>query len=145
MVDKRSKTIRISLANLFLLLAFQCVLVTANAETDSDIELHAYEALLESKECHTSGVKSIICTYSLKDSLDFSVDGVGEVDAAVTFHYVSAESRYYARFGSRPGCVLIQRKSTETITPLQAMKDLAYVSLQNGKVYRTWPECKKSE
>ena len=105
------------------------------------IQGHAFNALLSSKQCHTSGVQSITCTYVLSDDLDFSVEGVGEVDAAVSFNYVSPDSRYYARFASRPGCVLIQRKSSKTITPLEAMNDLAYVSLSNGKVYRTWQGC----
>ncbi len=129
-----------------VLLSFPIISQGSDLDDNLDIRDHAYNALLASKECHKSPNQSITCTYTVDDDLVFSVEGIGEVDAAVTpFSYVASDSRHYARFASRPGCVLIQRKSKKASTFIEAMKDLAYVSLRNGKVYRTWQECSEGQ
>jgi hypothetical protein len=109
------------------------------------VEGRAYNALLDSKKCKASSAQGITCTYSIGDELDFSIEGIGEFDVAVSFNYVSADSLYYARFASRPGCVFIQRKLRKSVDLSQAMSDLAYVSPRNGKVYRDWRECKDAQ
>lgn len=111
-------------------------------ESPSSSKDYAFNAVRESKECHAS-LQSINCTYRLGDHLKFSIDGVGEIDAAVTFEFVSPESPYHARFAIKSSCVLIQRKLLNTPYS-EAISDMAFVSLRNGKVYRTWPECKES-
>jgi hypothetical protein len=93
------------LIGLAALLSFPAVSGGDELRNDPDIRDQAFSSLLESKRCHTSGVQSITCTYGLEDSLMFTIDGVGEIDAALTFNYVLPDSRYYARFASRPGCV----------------------------------------
>jgi len=66
------------------------------------IQNHAYNALRTSKQCEVSGSQSITCTYKVENTLVFSIEGIGEVDAAVTFNLVTSDSLYYARFASRP-------------------------------------------
>lgn len=81
------------------------------------------------------------CRYTLGPSLDFEVAGVGQRDAAVTFYHVDFEGDLYASFGIMHQCVIIKESARSVRRRGGALPDLAFVSVQNGKVFRTWQAC----
>ncbi|MEJ1966493.1 MAG: hypothetical protein WDO56_35125 [Gammaproteobacteria bacterium] len=59
-------------------------------------------------------------------------------DAAVTFYKVDWDGDYYATYGLLHGCVIIKPGTGGAASGLS----FAFVSPINGKVYRTWEQCR---
>jgi hypothetical protein len=60
----------------------------------------------------------------------------------VTFYKVDWDGDLYATYGVGHGCVIVKRgKQLAAEYPLEFA--VAFVSPRNGKVYRTWPDCKE--
>lgn len=79
------------------------------------------------------------CEYKVGRSLRFQIAGVGQVDAVVNFFQVDPEGDYVAGIAPLHGCVIVR--------PAKAASDStagqAFVSPNDGKVYRNWNTCLK--
>lgn len=61
-------------------------------------------------------------------------------DTGITFARADfPQGDYYAQFGLRHGCVIVKHGPDSRLFGL----DFAFVSPINGKVYKTWEECKE--
>ncbi|MHB1069388.1 MAG: hypothetical protein ACYC1W_05975 [Gemmatimonadaceae bacterium] len=85
------------------------------------------------------------CEYRVGTSLHFTIAGVGQDDAGVTFHRVDWNQDFYPTFGIGHGCVVIKQGKArlERLAKMGDLSglDMAFVSPRNGKVYDTWTEC----
>ena len=98
----------------------------------------AYEDTLSGNQCKESH-QQINCTYKVGKDLEFSIDGIGMPDTGITFtRSKGIEGDYYATFGLMHGCIIIKHGKNSNLF----FKDFAFVSPKNGKVYKTWEDCK---
>jgi hypothetical protein len=116
---------------------------SAAAQARSGRTPTTYDAVLAGKRCTENKQQHRLCEYRVGKSLHFSIGAVGEPDAGITFFHVDWDGDYYARFGVQHGCVIVQRGAQlMSDSTLSAATDYAFVSPKNGKVYRTWEECR---
>jgi hypothetical protein len=80
------------------------------------------------------------CDYKVGHSLQFTIAGIGQDDAAITFFKVDFDGDYYATIGVLHGCVIVKPAHP---TPDSGLA-LAFVSPRNGKVYKDWPSCSEA-
>jgi hypothetical protein len=104
-----------------------------------------YAAVVAGKRCTENSRQQLHCDYRVGKSLHFSITAVGQPDAGISFLRADAEGDYSVRFGVQHGCVIVQR-GAQLVTDSTARieDDYAFVSPKNGKVYRTWEECRAS-
>lgn len=107
----------------------------------------SYELVLAGKKCETgTSDQTLSCEYTVGTGLKFVVAGIGQPDTAVTFMRSSFDGDFYASFGLLHGCVIVQRgsKDLEQDDPMEpgGLSDYAFVSPKNGKVYKTWDQCR---
>lgn len=105
-----------------------------------------YDEVLKGKQCAAhSNSQTLSCQYRVGADLHLSIDGIGQEDTGVTFMRSNAEGDFYATYGILHGCVVVKRGnkrySPEPVGP-DPMSDYAFISPRNGKVYRSWPQCK---
>lgn len=103
-----------------------------------------YEVVVAGMRCEQSGTGSMECMYSVGRDLRFRIAGVGETEAGIYFERSLKDGDFYASFGVQHGCVTIwpghgDRRGPRDLSAAQV--DLAFVSPQNGKVYRGWQDC----
>lgn len=107
-----------------------------------------YDEVLKGKQCAAhSNSQTLSCQYRVGADLHLSIDGIGQEDTGVTFVKSNADGDFYATYGVLHGCVVVKRgpKSyTEAPGGPGSMSDYAFISPRNGKVYRSWPECKSA-
>jgi len=100
-------------------------------------EGEAYEDTLSGKKC-SEHRQQWNCVYKVGKDLEFSIDGIGMPDTAITVTRTKGlDGDYYASFGLMHGCMIIKHGSKSKLF----FMDFAFVSPKNGKVYRTWQEC----
>ena len=107
----------------------------------------SYALVLEGKKCETSTFdQSLSCEYMVGTGLKFTIAGIGQPDTAITFLKSSFDGDFYASVGLLHGCVIVKRGTTgvETDVALETSDflDFAFVSPKNGKVYKSWEQCK---
>jgi hypothetical protein len=104
-----------------------------------------YDLVLAGKDCKAGKtMQTLSCEYRVGTDLRFSIDGIGDPDTGISFLRSSFDGDYFATVGVMHGCVIVkhgEKTLPEYLTP--SMADLAFVSPKNGKVYRTWQECKR--
>lgn len=97
----------------------------------------AYEDTLSGKKC-SEHHQQLNCQYKVGKDLEFSIDGIGMPDTAITFTRTKGlQGDYYASFGLMHGCIIIKHGEKSKLF----FKDFAFVSPKNGKVYQTWQQC----
>lgn len=98
------------------------------------------EAVMSGKHCVSAseGLQAITCEYRVGQALYFTIDGVGEAEAGITFMRSNFDGDFYATVGTLHGCVIVKRGLKYITEP---SLDYAFVSPKNGKVYRRWEEC----
>lgn len=102
-------------------------------------ENKAYDAVLEGMSCrqHTSG--RLDCAYAVGSGLRFSIAGVGQDDAVISFARVDSAAGWVAALSVLHGCVVVR--------PAAAAPDsaaaLAFISPRDGRVYRVWQHCRQ--
>jgi hypothetical protein len=113
--------------------------VYASESSDNRSNLNtAYEVTLSGKECKETQ-HQLNCTYKVGKDLEFSIDGIGMPDTGITFtRSKGIEGDYLAQFGLIHGCIIIKHGKNSKLFG----KDFAFVSPKNGKVYKTWEDCK---
>jgi hypothetical protein len=96
-----------------------------------------YDAVVRGMSCKQQATGQLDCDYSVGHSLRFAIMGVGQPDAGITFFKVDFDGDYYATVGVLHGCVIVKPARGDLLS-------LAFVSPQNGRVYRDWPSCAKA-
>lgn len=98
------------------------------------------DAVMSGKRCYSAsgGLQAITCEYRVGQDLYFTIDGVGEAEAGITFMRSNFDGDFYATVGALHGCVIVKRGLKHIAEPFL---DYAFVSPKNGKVYRNWKEC----
>jgi len=95
-----------------------------------------YDLVVEGMKCHQTSSGDMECNYHVGKSLHFGIVAPGKPDGSIYFYSSSFEGDYFAVYGLLHKCVIVRpgEKNSNFL-------DLAFVSSQNGKVYRTWQEC----
>jgi hypothetical protein len=119
------------------MLAILMALIGCSAASASEtVTTHA--DVTTGMKCAPNSRGDMECDYRVGRSLHFGVVGVGKPDASIYFYSASFEGDYFAVVGLSHGCVIVR--------PGKALgqartTDLAFVSPQNGMVYRDWQAC----
>jgi hypothetical protein len=93
-----------------------------------------YDAVVAGKKCQEAKNQSISYSYTVGKSLFIEIAGIGSSDTGIAFLKSDYDGDFYGKYGVQHGCIIIN-----------STKDLfsfAFVSPKNGKIYRTWQECK---
>jgi hypothetical protein len=122
-----------------LLLASMLIMTTTIAHAQS-----IFDATRSGTVCKQNPEGSLHCTYNVGNDLIFSITAVGELDSGISFLKSDIKGDYYARFGVKHGCVIIARGESSPKSKKSPI-DYAFVSPKNGRVYRTWEECKEAK
>jgi hypothetical protein len=107
--------------------------VTATAPGASRV----YDAVLLGMSCRQQPSGRMDCEYRVGRSLRFLIAGVGQQDVIINFFKVDADDDYVASVAPLHGCVVVRPASARADTTGSA----AFVSSQDGKVYRNWNTC----
>ena len=94
----------------------------------------AYEALVAGKSCQEGKNQSLSCSYKAGKSLLIEIAGIGSPDTGIAFLKSDYDGEYYGKYGLLHGCIIVN--STKDIG------SFAFISPRNGKIYKTWQECK---
>ena len=103
-----------------------------------------FEATTRGAKCSQNSAGARLCTYVVGQGLEFSITGVGQSDAGVSFLRSDHKSDFWARMGMLHRCVIVvagERAPKEFMT---VNGDFAFVSPRTGLVYRLWQECEKA-
>jgi hypothetical protein len=107
--------------------------------------MSSYELVLAGKKCDTGKWDQTLSReYTVGTGLKFVIAGIGQPDTAVSFEKSSSDGDFYASFGLLHGCVIVQRgrKGVEQDDLMElGVADYAFVSPENGKVYKRWDQC----
>lgn len=108
----------------------------ACAETQSTDVTAVVEAAAVCRQAEMALSPELNCEFKLPDGPTFSVNDVRGPTATFAVSKASERDRYYVMLGMLHRCVVVgdRRPSFERVP-------FAFVSLANGKVYRTWEEC----
>lgn len=93
----------------------------------------AYDLLIASRTCRDAYSQNISCTYSAGDSLQLEITSIGSVTTGIVFRKSDFYGGFYAAYGISHGCVVVNNAKD--------MRNPAFISPKNGKVYRSWKEC----
>jgi hypothetical protein len=93
-----------------------------------------FDTVVAGKKCQEDKNQMLSCSYRVGKSLFLEVAGIGTPDTGIAFLKSDYDGDFYAVYGLQHGCIIIH--STKNIF------DMAFVSPKNGKIYRTWQECK---
>lgn len=101
-----------------------------------------FDAVLAGKACQDDeATQALTCEYKVGTGLHFLIEGLGQPDTGITFLKSSADEDFFASFAILHGCVIVSRGENGR-TPADVL-DFVFVSPRNGKVYRSWEECKE--
>ena len=93
-----------------------------------------YDAVVAGKKCQEGKNQGLSCSYRVGKSLLIEIAGMGSPDTGIAFLKSDYDGDFYGKYGVQHGCIIIN-----------STKDLfsfAFVSPKNGKIYKTWQECK---
>lgn len=123
-MSKKVFSIKIITTLIFSFCFAQCVL--ASVET--------YDIVSAGKNCQEDRYQQLNCTYNAGKSLSIEIVGIGMPDTAIYFRKSDFDGDFYGVYGMLHDCIIIKNKKD--------ISDLAFVSPKNGKVYKTWQECR---
>lgn len=95
-----------------------------------------YDVVLAGKTCEEDRLQQLNCSYKAGNDLHVEIAGVGQADAGVIFLKSDRKGDYYGIYGLLHGCVIVNGKD---------ITDAAFISPENGKVYKSWEDCKYKE
>lgn len=103
-----------------------------------------FEATTKGAKCEQNAAGARLCTYRIGKDLEFTIAGVGEFDAGISFIRSDFAGDFYARMGMQHRCVIVSpgKRAPKGATTLDGY--FAFVSPRTGLVYRTWQECDKA-
>jgi hypothetical protein len=103
-----------------------------------------FDLTVRGASCKQNSQGSLICRYVVGSDLELSITAAGEADTGVSFLRSNIKGDYFARFGVAHGCVIVAEGGA-TAKVSAGPSDYAFISPKNGRVYRTWQECKASK
>lgn len=98
-----------------------------------------YQAVVDGMSCTQIITGSLQCDYRIGHDLVISIVGIGDKDAGITIEKsIGIKGDYYATYGLLHGCIIVKpgEKSGRIF-------DYAFISPGNGKVFKTWEECRE--
>ena len=101
-----------------------------------------YDAVVAGMSCKQAMNGPMHCVYKVGQGLEFSITAVGAEDAGISFLRSNIAADFYARFGVQHGCVIVAAGESAPTWAADPGKDFACVSPRNGRVYRSWQQCK---
>ena len=102
------------------------------------------EAVTRGAKCIQNSAGARLCTYVVGQGLEFSITGVGQSDAGISFLRSDHKSDFWARMGMLHRCVIVVAGERAPKASMAVMGDFAFVSPRTGLVYRSWQECEKA-
>ena len=96
-----------------------------------------YDAVVKGMSCKQQPNGRMDCTYQVGDALRFVIAGVGQVDVVTSVLRVDSAGAYIAGFAPLHGCVIVRPAESRS----DSLGHTAFVSPQDGKVYRNWNTC----
>ena len=112
-----------------------------SSDSMAQAKMTLYDLVSRAKRCQANELNgSIDCEYKVGKDLHIAIAAVGETTTGISFFRSNMDGDFYGSVGVQHGCVVVKSgaKSPKEISPL----DFAFISPRNGKVYRTWMECK---
>jgi hypothetical protein len=97
----------------------------------------AYDAVVQGMSCKQQPSGRMDCDYKVGKSLRFGVAGVGQQDVVINFIKVDSEQDYVASIAPLHGCIVVRATNTRA----DSTTSVAFVSPQDGKIYRNWNTC----
>jgi hypothetical protein len=97
-----------------------------------------YDAVIEGMTCRQLASGRLDCLYDVGESLRFTIAGVGQEDAVISFARVDSTRGYVAGFSVLHGCVVVKPSAAG-----DSSAALAFISPRDGRVYRIWQQCKQ--
>jgi hypothetical protein len=117
----------------YILVVFLCILPVSVRALD------VFQEVMNGRKCKES-YNGVDCTYTIGDSLEIVIAGIGRSDTGITFIRSDFNGDYYASFGLLHQCVIVK---TGEKAGKNATMEIAFISSKNGKVYKDWQECAK--
>jgi len=99
-----------------------------------------YDAVVLGMSCKQQRSGRMDCEYKVGKSLRFQIAGVGQRDVLINFFKVDVDEDYFASVASLHGCVMV----TSAAARSDSSSSVAFVSPQDGKIYRNWNTCLKT-
>ena len=130
-------------ARTLVTLAFLSLLQAA-VTADAVSAQSTFETTTKGAMCEQNATGARLCTYRVGKDLEFSIAGVGEPDAGISFIRSDFAGDFYARMGMQHRCVIVSPGKRAPKTATLGEGYFAFVSPRTGLVYRTWPECEKA-
>jgi hypothetical protein len=96
-----------------------------------------YEAVIQGMSCKQQASGRMDCEYRVGKSLRFTIAGVGQSDVVINFFKVNVDDDFFASVAPLHGCVVVRPAAARSDT----ISQLAFVSPQDGKIYRNWNTC----
>jgi len=94
-----------------------------------------YDAVVKGKKCQEDSNQNLSCSYKVGKTLYIEIAGIGSPDTGIAFLKSDFKGDYYGKYGILHGCIIVANAN--------AMFDMAFISPMNGKVYKSWQECKR--
>ena len=123
------------------LLIFSCLIVLGVSPTWAANDM--YVKTLEGKSCKEDTSQEIFCTYKIGKDLEITIGGIGTSTTGVTFNKSNIDGDYWASFGMLHLCVIV--KPGRLSDDFALYDDIAFISPKNGKVYRDWVKCQRTD
>ena len=102
-----------------------------------------YVKTLAGKSCKEGSTQQIECTYKIGKDLEITIYGIGIAETGVNFDKSNIDGDYYASFGMLHLCVIV--KPGRVSDDYALYNDIAFISPKNGKVYRDWVKCQRTD
>jgi len=103
--------------------------------------LSTFDVVSNSVSCNQSR-GALHCKYKAGTSLSIEITGIGEKDVGIYIYKSDFDGDYFAVLGVGQACITVRRgKSNPESNPQGFSLDMAHISPQTGKVYRTVLEC----
>ena len=97
-----------------------------------------YDAVIEGMNCRQQANGRLDCGYAIGESLRFTIAGVGQEDAIVSFAQVDSTKGFVAAYSTLHGCIVVKPAAAG-----DSSAALAFISPRDGRVYRIWQHCKQ--
>lgn len=93
-----------------------------------------YDAILAGKACKEDYFQQLNCSYKVGKDLFVEIAGIGEKDTGIAFLKSDYHGDYYGKYSLLHGCIIVNNGNNSS--------DFAFISPHNGKVYKSWENCK---
>ena len=114
--------------------------VPATGAAGSPSASRTYDAVVQGMSCKQQTSGRMDCEYRVGKSLRFLISGVGQQDVVINFFKVDVDEDYFATVAPLHGCIAVRPAQAR----LDTTSNLAFVSPQDGKIYRNWNTCLKT-